>query len=249
MATVEATAVRTIDDEREQLLSFGMPELRVIAEEIGADSARSKAQLVENILAKKTGEAAEEIEAPDTAGVAPGDPSVPGPGVPGGDALLSATEVEADAQADAAREAIAADENEEAPPVLVKHLMLTMFDRADENIGIKDQVGVNEEVDKWLARGYEIDEFQTLGFSPGGHKLFWVFKKVDEPRYTRSMHLMRLLTPQPNPIRGTITGWQADAYISAFIEAGWRLIGARYNGDDVLGETTTGIYIIWCLVK
>ncbi len=230
MATLEATAVRTIDDEREQLLSFGMPELRVIAEEIGAESARSRVQLVENILAKKTGEAAEVLEEEEA---------------------LDATEIEADAQADAAREAIAADNPEEieAPLTLVKHLMLTMFERADEETGIKDQVGVNEEVDKWLARGYEVDEFQTLGFSPGGHKLFWVFKKVDKPRYTRSMHLMRLLTPQPNPIRGTITGWQADAYISAFIEAGWKLEGARYNGDDVLGETTTGIYIIWCLVK
>ena len=94
MATVEATAtaVRTIDDEREQLLSFGMPELRVIAEEIGAESARSRVQLVENILAKKTGEAAEVLEEEEA---------------------LDATEIEADAQADAAREAIAADNPEE----------------------------------------------------------------------------------------------------------------------------------------
>jgi hypothetical protein len=79
--------------------------------------------------------------------------------------------------------------------------------------------------------------------------LFYVFELKDKPKYTRSMHIMRLLTPQPNPLRNTITGFQADAYISAFVEQGWKLLGARYNGNDVMGETTTGVFIIWMLVK
>jgi hypothetical protein len=193
-------------------------------------------QLVENILAKKEGTAPEAVEEPE----------------------LTATEVEADAQANAAREMIAdagsgdviADaEVTEAPALPLKHLMLTFFEKADPNTGVLDQIGVNERVDDLLALGYEPIEFATIGFSPGGHKLFYVFQLVDKPRYTRSMHILRLLTPQPNPLRGTITGFQADAYISAFIDQGWTLIGARYNGDDVLGESTTGIFLIWMLVK
>ena len=227
MATVtDEVGLKTIDDEREQLLSFGMPELRVIADEIGAEGARSKNQLVENILAKKTGQEPEVLEE-------------------------EAVEEKEEGEDGSAPEQPEETEPKEAPalPVAVKHLMLTMFDRADDSIGVKDQVGVNKAVDEWLAKGYDVRTFDTLGFSPGGHKLFWVFEKTDQPKFTRSMHLMRLLTPQPNPIRGTITGWQADEYISAFIEAGWTLIGAKYNGDDVLGETTTGIYIIWMLAK
>jgi hypothetical protein len=176
--------------------------------------------LVENILAKKLGQEPVTIEGEE--------------------------EVEEEAV-----ESEEAEESQEdvAPPVAVKHLMLTMFERADETTGVKDQAGVNQAVDDWLARGYDVKTFDTLGFSPGGHKLFWVFEKADAPKYTRSMHLMRLLTPQANPVRGTITGWQADEYISAFIEAGWTLIGAKYNGDDVLGESVTGIYVIWMLAK
>ncbi len=221
-----ATAAPVVD-EAERLGEFSFAELKAIAEEIGATSARSKKGLVDNILAKRAGEQAPE-EAPE-------------------EAELSATEVEADAQAEAAREEIAA--KEEAPLLPIKHLMLTMHAAADESIGVLDQVGVNARVDELLAQGYEPIEFATLGFSPGGHKLFYVFEQVEKPRYTRSMHIMKLLTPQPNPIRQTITGFQADAYISAFIEQGWKLIGARYNGDDVMGEVMNGIYIIWMLVK
>ncbi len=193
-------------------------ELKLIAEEIGANSGRSKKILIQNILDKQAGVAVpEEV-------------------------------VEGEAAVEAAVEA-AAPVAEDAALLPVKHLMLTMYESPDESIGVLDQTGVNARVDGIMAQGYEPIEFQTLGFSPGGHKLFYVFELKDKPKYTRSMHIMRLLTPQPNPIRNTITGFQADAYISAFIEQGWRLLGARYNGDDILGETTTGIYIIWMLVK
>ncbi len=223
-----AVAAAPAIDEAERLGEFSFAELKAIAEEIGATSARSKKGLVDNILAKRAGEQAPE-EAPEKA-------------------ELSATEVEADAQAEAAREEVA-DAEKEAPLLPIKHLMVTMHAAPDESIGVLDQAGVNARVDGLLAQGYEPIEFATLGFSPGGHKLFYVFEKVAKPRYTRSMHFMRLLTPQPNPIRSTITGFQADAYISAFIEQGWKLVGARYNGDDVMGEVMNGIYIIWMLVK
>ena len=225
----------SVEEERDRLLAFSKTELRIIAEEIGAKVGGTKAQLAENILAKKAG-----LQPPDDIGLSE---EAPENGVG-----LDATEVEADAQADAAREEIAAEEAE-APLLPVKHMMLTMFEAADQYTGVLDQAGVNARVDELLELGYEPVEFATLGFSPGGHKLFYVFELKDKPRYTRSMHILRLLTPTANPLRGTITGFQADAYISAFIEQGWTLVGARYNGDDVLGESTTGIFLIWFLVK
>ena len=237
MATVAEVSV---EEERDRLLAYSKTELRIIAEEIGAKIGGTKAQLAENILAKKAG-----LQPPDDIGLSEED--APENGVKSEEAL-DATEVEADAQADAARDAIAKEESK-APLLPVKHLMLTMFETADQYTGVLDQAGVNARVDELLSLGYEPIEFQTLGFSPGGHKLFYVFELSDKPRYRRSMHIMRLLTPQPNPLRGTITGFQADAYISAFIEQGWTLVGARYNGDDVLGESTTGIFLIWFLVK
>ena len=230
MATVAEVPVETLDD-RERLGGYSFAELKVVAEEIGAESGRSKKQLVENILAKKDGTVPEAFEEPEEEeAAAVGEPET--------------------VQDDEYRELVEVEEGDSDAPVLpIKHLMLTMFDKADPSTGVLDQVGVNERVDELLAKGYEPVEFATLGFSPGGHKLFYVFRLVDKPRYTRSMHIMRLLTPQPNPLRGTITGFQADAYISAFIDQGWTLIGARYNGDDVLGESTTGIFLIWMLVK
>ena len=236
MATVADVSV---EEERDRLLAYSKTELRVIAEEIGAKVGGTKTQLAENILAKKAG-----LQPPDDIGL---PEETPENGVED-EPVLDATEIEADAQADAAREE-ASREEVEAPLLPIKHLMLTMFEAADQYTGVLDQVGVNARVDELLALGYEPIEFQTLGYSPGGHKLFYVFELAEKPRYTRSMHIMRLLTPQPNPLRGTITGFQADAYISAFIEQGWTLIGARYNGDDVLGESTTGIFLIWFLVK
>lgn len=212
-----AIAGPEVMDPAEKLGEYTFAELKLIAEEIGANSGRSKKILIQNILDKQAGVAVPEAV------------------------------VEGEEAAEAAVEA--ATEAADAPLLPVKHLMLTMYEAADESIGVLDQTGVNARVDGLMAQGYEPIEFQTLGFSPGGHKLFYVFELKKKPKYTRSMHIMRLLTPQPNPIRSTITGFQADAYISAFIEQGWTLKGARYNGDDVLGETTTGIYIIWMLVK
>ena len=230
MATVAEPTVETLD-ERARLGDYSFVELKVIAEEIGAESGRSKKQLVENILAKKEGTVPDVLEEPE-------------------EEEEAATVGEPEAvQDDEHRELVSDEDENEAPVLPIKHLMLTMFDKADPSTGVLDQVGVNERVDDLLAQGYEPIEFDTLGFSPGGHKLFYVFRLVDEPRYTRSMHIMRLLTPSPNPLRGTITGFQADAYISAFIDSGWTLIGAKYNGDDVLGESTTGIFLIWMLVK
>jgi len=43
---------QTLEGEREALLEFKMDELRTIANDIGADSARTKKQIVANILGR-----------------------------------------------------------------------------------------------------------------------------------------------------------------------------------------------------
>lgn len=223
----------TLDGEREALLAFKMDELRTIAIDIGADGARTKVQLVENILAKKTGDVAPILEEEAAA-------------------ALEEPEEEEAAEAVAEAEELGEPEQIVPPPedpYLVKHLMLTMWTVSDPESGVLSQEGVNKRVNEYLALGYDPVEFAALGISPVGHKLLWVLQKSDKPKYTRSMHIMRLITPNPNPVRNTMSGFQADAYISAFLEAGWSLIGARYNGDDVLGEQTTGIYMLWMLAK
>jgi len=219
----------TLDQERERLLSWPLGDLKIMAEEIGAPVARTKKQLVENILAKKLGQAPEQLP----------------------------EELEAESQATEESEAQAEDDADvaearyipEGGVLPVKHLMLTMFNRRDDAAGILDDAGVNVHVEGWFAKGYEPIEFHPVGFGQNGHRLFWVLQKVENPRYTRALHIMRLLTPQPDPQRNTINGKMADAYISAFIEQGWKLLAAKSNGMDMDREGATGLYVIWMLVK
>ncbi len=227
---------QTLEGERDSLLEYKMDELRAIANDIGANSARTKKQIVANILAKKTGEVA--VISEEEAAAVEAEPQVE-------------EEVEEEVAVDVA--AIDGDQEEGPPlaedPNLIKHLMLTMWTASDPETGVLSQEAVNIRVNEYFSLGYEPVSFEALGVSPVGHKMLWVLQKSETPKYTQSMHIMRLITPQANPVRGTLSGFQADAYISAFLEAGWSLIGARYNGDDVLGEQVTGIYMIWMLAK
>lgn len=219
----------TLEQERERLLSFSLADLKIIAEEIGAPTARTKKQLVENILAKKLGQAPaklpEELEAEAQA------------------------EYEGEEESEAESEAADAPVIPEGEILPVKHLMLTMFNRRDDAAGILDDAGVNLHIESWFAKGYDPIEFHPVGFGQNGHRLFWVFQKVEKPRFTRALHIMRLLTPQPDPQRNTINGRMADAYVSAFIEQGWTLLAAKSNGMDMDGEGVSGLYVIWMLVK
>jgi hypothetical protein len=218
----------TIEQERERLMSFTVAELKIIAEEMNAPTAKTKVQLVENILAKRSGEQAEVLPEEADAIANPELAEVP--------------EAESEPEVD---DQVA----DELPDLPIKHLMLTMFNRIDESTGILNDAGVNRRVEQWFAKGYDPIEFQPIGFGPNGHRLFWVLQKVEQPKYTRALHIMRLLTPQPDPQRDTISGQMADAYISAFIEQGWTLMAAKSNGMDMSGEGATGLYVIWMLVK
>jgi len=127
---------------------------------------------------------------------------------------------------------------------LVKHLMMTVGLRAEIGRGVHTWDTLNAEIEKWFARGYEPIMFDAVGFLPEGHRLLWVFKKVDEPKFRECHHIIRTLSARPSPEIGSISGFQADLYISSFIQDGWELVGASYNGN-----ADDGIYMAWMLAR
>lgn len=127
---------------------------------------------------------------------------------------------------------------------LVKHLMMTVGLRAEVERGVHTWDSLNAEIEKWFARGYEPLQFDAVGFMPEGHRLLWVFVKVDEPKYSECHHIIRTLSARPSPEIGSISGFQADLYISSFIQDGWELVGASYNGN-----ADDGIYMAWMLAR
>ena len=74
----------------------------------------------------------------------------------------------------------------------------------------------------------------------------WVLQKSDEPKYNESHVVVQTLTQNPDPGRGTTTGFQADAYIGSFLDDGWDLLGVRFNGIDM---NSGGVYLVWFLAR
>lgn len=225
----------TVEQERDRLLSFTRADLAIIAEELGAPIGKTKSDLALNILAKKLGQSPDEVEAAIGRGAEMEDEEEEAE-------VVEPEEDEGEEQEEAVIE--------EGPrPMLVKHLMLTMLDRDNEGEGVLSDAKVNMRVEEWFAKGYDPVEFQPIGFGQNGHRLFWVFQKTDSPKYKRALHIMRLLTPVPQVARNTMSGPMADAYISAFIDQGWKLLAAKTNGLDLSGQDVSGVYMIWMLVK
>lgn len=129
----------------------------------------------------------------------------------------------------------------------IKHLMFTVGEKFAPDLGLVDVQFLDQEIDSWFERGYDVIYFDAVGFHPDGHRLLWVLEKTDKPEYTESKHIIRTLTAAPDAIRKTITGFQADAYISYLMEnEDWNLVGVRYNGDDAAGA---GLFMVWMLAK
>lgn len=129
----------------------------------------------------------------------------------------------------------------------LKHLMFTVGEKFIPEAGIVDVQFLDQEINIWLERSYNVVHFDAVGFTPDGHRLLWVFEKTEKPKYTQSKHVIRTLTAQADTARKTITGFQADAYVSYLMEnEGWELVGVRYNGQDVNGA---GLFMVWMLAK
>lgn len=213
----EVVEVAPLDREqadRQRLMNYTVKDLKAIAENLGADGATLKADLVNNILAKVGGQQKSTVDAPTTE--------------------------EVDAEIEVSLDEF---EGEDKPQPCIKHFMATAGPLTMRDRGIFDWLDLDYEISKWFARGYNPIEFQAVGTLPEGHRLLYVFQK-GKPLFTEAHHVVRVLTKNPNPSVGSISGFQADIYISSFIEDGWTLVGARYNG--VANE---GIYMAWLLAR
>jgi hypothetical protein len=231
-------------------MAFGMPDLRLIAERIGAPTARAKEDIAASIVARAQeqglGYAGYASNLPQTGGpevdvkpISTEEPSSPNVEThPGSEDVLSSKDVEAIAY-----------------NTRIKHFMFTIGDgpEPDPMIGLLDVDSADAEISRFLAQGYEPLEVFVGGFDIRGHRVGWVLEKGgndDEARYSEAHHVLRTLTGNPDTIRGTVTGFQADAFISNMLDDGWKLVGVKFNGIDA-GPSggSGGIYMIWFLVR
>ena len=114
-----------------------------------------------------------------------------------------------------------------------------------------DTVWSSEEASKELmkrfAKGYDLVDVETMGTWPqGGVYVLWLLgKPVDGPRkVTEIHHVVRTVSGMGQG--GSITGFQADAYITSYIKDGWRLFNDKVTP---LGLSPAGVTLLWVLVR
>lgn len=201
--------------DRQRLMNYTVKDLKTIAKNLGADSATKKVDLVNNILAKaRSQQEGDVVEPASDEGEAPKD-IIP--------KVL---------------------ESDEMPQPCIKHFMATAGIASRKDQGVYDWHDLDTEISKWFERGFNPIEFQAVGTIPEGHRLLYVFQKSDKPLFKEAHHVVRVLTARPNPLIGSISGFQADIYIGSFLDNGWTLVGARYNGN-----AEDGIYMAWLLAR
>lgn len=215
VTVAEETPLNRDQADRKRLMAYTVKDLKAIAENLGADSATIKADLVNNILAKARGQQQPKVVASTSEG----------------------------SDADKAIRPELAEGDDTIQPS-IKHFMATVSTITKRDQGIYDWQDLDAEISSWFASGFNLIEFQAVGTLPEGHRLFYVFQRSDKPLFKEAHHVVRVLTARPNPTVGSISGFQADTYISSFLDDGWTLVGARYNGN-----APDGIYMAWLLAR
>lgn len=233
---VEAEVQEDVKTEHGRLMEYTRSDLLTIAEDMSLTivAKANKTQIVDAILEKTNAARAN----PD---------SEPGALEP------ELTEEEVPAKAPESEEAVVPEMANMNDIYLTdyKHLMFTVgADHRPEN-GLVDAAHANSEIELWFERNYDVVKFMTAGHDPRGHRMIWVFEKVDKAKFSEAKIIQRTLTSVPDPGRGTITGFQADAYISQLVRVeDWTLLGICYNGDDIGGGANTGgVYMVWMLAR
>ena len=114
-----------------------------------------------------------------------------------------------------------------------------------------DEIWSSEEASKELmnrfAKGYDLVDVETMGTWPqGGVYVLWLLgKPVDGPRKVGEIHhVVRTVSGMGQG--GSVTGFQADAYITSYIKDGWRLFNDRVIP---LGLSPAGVTLLWVLVR
>lgn len=244
---------QTREQELEHLLEMGMAELRVIADRIGAESARSKEDIAANIVAR-----AEEQ------GI--GFKGYMEPVAPSGDVADYAQQAEdeqqeteeVDDEPEASENGTEPEEADLEPlydqyATRLKHFLFTVGDvgQPDPFTGLYDARTVNGILSRYYKHGYSPIMVFAAGYDTRGQRLGWILDNEEGPKYSESKIIMRTLTANPDPQRGTVTGFQADAYVSSFLEDGWDLLGVEFNGIDTGSPRggTGGVFMVWFLAR
>jgi hypothetical protein len=98
-----------------------------------------------------------------------------------------------------------------------------------------------------FAEGYDLIDVETMGAWPqGGVYVLWLMgKPIGVPRKVSEIHHV-VRTVSGLGSQGSITGFQADGYITSYINDGWRLFRDRVIP---LGLSPAGVTLFWVLVR
>jgi hypothetical protein len=126
----------------------------------------------------------------------------------------------------------------------VKHLVRTLAAFGD-GIGVWSGAQADAEIGKYLEAGYDLLTVRSLGYGPEGVNVLWVLRRlgVDKEGFSQAKHITRRLSGAGGP--DSLTGFQADALLDAYITQGYTLITAEPLGFDPQG----GIPFLWVLVR
>lgn len=131
--------------------------------------------------------------------------------------------------------------------VAIKHMTRIMNPLGGLDDRIKTPIEVNEEIEnEWFSKGYELLKTVTMGFDQTGLAVLYVLGKVREglsARHTQVWHIQRTLVERDQR-SDSITSFQADAYVSSFLNDGWNLVSA-----EVIQRGADAIPMLWVLVR
>lgn len=230
--------VATPAEELEALRTLSIGDLRAIAEKIGATNARSKEDLITNIKLRA------DEQGITYAGYITALPE------PGSDDEEQEEEEQEQPENGRPEPKLALADVPLFDPYMttLKHFMFTVGDVAEPDMlsGLYDVTSVDEAIGRYYQNGYVPREVFVGGFDTRGHRVGWVLQRVKDAKYSESHMVLQTLTATADPGRNTVTGFQADAYISSYLEDGWDLVGVCFNGLDM---NSGGVYMVWFLAR
>jgi hypothetical protein len=126
----------------------------------------------------------------------------------------------------------------------VKHIVRTLAAFGD-GVAVWSGAQADAEIGRWLQDGYDLLAVRSLGYGPEGVNVLWVLRRldVDEEGHSEAKHITRRLSPGGGP--DSLTGFQADALLDAYVAQGYTLRFPEPLGLDPSG----GIPFLWVLVR
>lgn len=126
----------------------------------------------------------------------------------------------------------------------VKHIVRTLASFGD-GVAVWSGAQADAEIGRWLQAGYDLLAVRSLGYGPEGVNVLWVLRRLDvgEEGHSEAKHITRRLSAGGGA--DSVTGFQADALLDAYIAQGFQLKFPEPLGLDPSG----GIPFMWVLVR